>query len=292
MNTMSVVYHNPTVTLTGHFQSYLNYVQAIPRLSKEEEKALFKCYQDQNDLEAVRKIILSHLRFVVHIARGYKGYGLPIEDMVQEGNIGLMKSVPKFDLSYGCRLASFAIHYIKAEIHEYILNNWRLVKVATTKAKRKLFFNLRKMKKRVGWLSQDEASVVAQQLNVDKQEVLDMEERLQQNDCFFDESFSDRFEEDYDSQNAKSTYLEDYSMAPHIGVEHEDYLRKHTTLLDKALAELDDRSRDIIKSRWLVSHGEKRKLGELGKFYGISLERVRQIEEQALSKMQRAMSQS
>jgi RNA polymerase sigma-32 factor len=289
---MSVVYHNPTVTLTGHFQSYLNYVQAIPRLSKEEEKALFKCYQDQNDLEAVRKIILSHLRFVVHIARGYKGYGLPIEDMVQEGNIGLMKSVPKFDLSYGCRLASFAIHYIKAEIHEYILNNWRLVKVATTKAKRKLFFNLRKMKKRVGWLSQDEASVVAQQLNVDKQEVLDMEERLQQNDCFFDESFSDRFEEDYDSQNAKSTYLEDYSMAPHIGVEHEDYLRKHTTLLDKALAELDDRSRDIIKSRWLVSHGEKRKLGELGKFYGISLERVRQIEEQALSKMQRAMSQS
>jgi RNA polymerase sigma-32 factor len=289
---MSVVYHNPTVTLTGHFQSYLNYVQAIPRLSKEEEKALFKCYQDQNDLEAVRKIILSHLRFVVHIARGYKGYGLPIEDMVQEGNIGLMKSVPKFDLSYGCRLASFAIHYIKAEIHEYILNNWRLVKVATTKAKRKLFFNLRKMIKRVGWLSQDEASVVAQQLNVDKQEVLDMEERLQQNDCFFDESFSDRFEEDYDSQNAKSTYLEDYSMAPHIGVEHEDYLRKHTTLLDKALAELDDRSRDIIKSRWLVSHGEKRKLGELGKFYGISLERVRQIEEQALSKMQRAMSQS
>ena len=292
MNTMSVVYHNPTVTLTGHFQSYLNYVQAIPRLSKEEEKALFKCYQDQNDLEAVRKIILSHLRFVVHIARGYKGYGLPIEDMVQEGNIGLMKSVPKFDLSYGCRLASFAIHYIKAEIHEYILNNWRLVKVATTKAKRKLFFNLRKMKKRVGWLSQDEASVVAQQLNVDKQEGLDMEERLQQNDCFFDESFSDRFEEDYDSQNAKSTYLEDYSMAPHIGVEHEDYLRKHTTLLDKALAELDDRSRDIIKSRWLVSHGEKRKLGELGKFYGISLERVRQIEEQALSKMQREMSQS
>jgi RNA polymerase sigma-32 factor len=290
MNTMPIVNHGAELALTGNFQSYLNYVQTLPRLSDEEEKALFKRYQEQNDLEAARKIILSHLRFVVHIARGYKGYGLPVEDMVQEGNIGLMKSVPKFDLSYGCRLASFAIHYIKAEIHEYILNNWRLVKVATTKAKRKLFFNLRKMKKRIGWLSNDEASVVAQQLNVDKQDVLEMEERLQQNDCFFDEGFSDRFDEDYDGQNAKSTYLEDHSMAPHLDVEHEDYLQKHTTLLNKALAKLDDRSRDIVTSRWLASHGDKLKLEDLGKRYGISSERVRQIEEQALYKMRRVMS--
>ena len=182
---------NHSASLTGGFQSYLNYVNSLPLLTEDEERDLFTRFQQQNDLEAARKIVLSHLRFVVYIAKSYSGYGLPLEDLVQEGSVGLMKSVKRFDLSKGVRLASFAVHWIKAEIHEYVLRNWKLVKVATTKAQRKLYFNLRKMKKQLGWMNQNELDHIADSLDVDAKDVAEMESRLYQHDSHFDESFGE-----------------------------------------------------------------------------------------------------
>ena len=240
------------------------------------------------DLEAAQKIITAHLRFVVYIAKSYTGYGLPLEDLVQEGNTGLMKSVKRFDLSYGVRLATFAVYWIKAQIHDYIIRNWRLVKVATTKAQRKLFFNLRSLKQKLSWLNQDEASDIAKVLNVDVSDVFDMESRLQQNDCFFDSSFEDDGEEDYDHHKAKPCYLEDHCHNPEQIVAEHNLQSYCSQQLQQALHQLDERSRDIISSRWLAS--KKLGLKALAKRYGISMERVRQIEKRALIKIRERLS--
>ncbi|MCF2947826.1 RNA polymerase sigma factor RpoH [Paraglaciecola aquimarina] len=288
MNTMPITANTLPAISVGHFQAYLNYVRAIPQLSAEEEKALFIKFQKNNDLDAARKIILSHLRFVAYVARGYKGYGLPIEDLVQEGNVGLMKSIPRFDLSYGYRLTSFAIHYIRAEINEYILANWRLVKLGTTKAKRKLFFNLKKMKKKLEWLTHKEIHEVASKLDVEPADVIDMESRIHQPDYFIGEGQESNEEESrFDNHQ---TFLEDCSMMPHAEVEKEDYIHKYSAALRGALDVLDDRKRYIIESRWLAAEGEKKKLDELGEKFNISAERVRQLEEQALKVLRKAMS--
>ncbi|MCW8109576.1 RNA polymerase sigma factor RpoH [Alteromonas ponticola] len=269
----------------GTFQNYVGYIQSIPFLTAEEEKVLFKKYHEENDMQAVKAIILSHLRFVYTIAKGYKGYGLPLEDMVQEGNIGLMKSVKKFDLSFECRLATYAVHFIKAEIHEYILNNWKLVKVATSKAKRKLFFNLRKFKQSWNWLTHDEASAIADELNVDKATVLEMESRLHSQDHYLGVQIYDEDEEGYSLNKTTALALTDHRMEPARQNESDDWLSKQSTQLHSALRRLDQRSQEIIRQRYLVDSDQQAKLQELGDHYGISAERVRQIETRALQKL-------
>ena len=266
---------------TGSLQSYLDSVQRIPILSAHDETLLFRQFKEQEDLESARTLVLSHLRYVVYIARGYAGYGLPVEDLIQQGNVGLMKSVKKFDLSHGVRLVSFAVHWIKAEIHEYILKNWKIVKVATTKAQRKLFFNLRKAKQRLGWFSVDEVNQVASDLGVKPEEVREMEARLTN----FDESYEPKTIEDEDYQSSPSTYLTyEADDDPSDLVESEEYeeLRKEALLV--ALESLDERSRNIISARWLVE--DKASLKTLAQKYGVSLERIRQIEAKALKSMQ------
>ncbi len=267
---------------TGTLQSYLDSIQQIPVLDIEEEKALFERFQQEEDLEAARKLVLSHLRYVVYVARGYSGYGLPLEDLIQQGNVGLMKSVKKFDLSHGVRLVSFAVHWIKAEIHEYVLKNWKIVKVATTKAQRKLFFNLRKAKKRLGWFTSDEVNQVADDLGVKPEEVLEMESRL----ANIDESYEPVTVRDDDEFTASPAgYLtvgaeEDPAV---MVAEQELSERRHEGLIT-ALQSLDDRARDIIAARWLSE--EKTSLKSLAEKYGVSLERIRQIEAKALKTMQ------
>ncbi|MBL6690627.1 MAG: RNA polymerase sigma factor RpoH [Pseudomonadales bacterium] len=269
------------VLSTGTLQSYLDSIQQIPVLSAEEEAALFERFQQEEDLEAARQLVLSHLRYVAYIARGYNGYGLPLEDLIQQGNVGLMKSVKKFDLSHGVRLVSFAVHWIKAEIHEYILKNWKIVKVATTKAQRKLFFNLRKAKERLGWFTADEVNQVANDLGVKPEEVVEMECRL----ANIDESFEPVTIEDDEYSYSPSGYLthgEDED--PSVLVAEQEMAERHGAGLAHALASLDERSRDIVESRWLTE--DKASLKVLAEKYGVSLERIRQIEAKAFKTMQ------
>lgn len=270
------------VLQTGSLQGYLDSLRQIPVLSKVEEVDLFLRFQEHEDLEAARKIVMSHLRYVVYIARGYAGYGLPLEDIIQQGNIGLMKSVKKFDLDRDVRLVSFAVHWIKAEIHEFILRNWKIVKVATTKAQRKLFFNLRKAKQRLGWFNKEEVRQVADDLGVKPSEVMEMEARL----SYFDESFEPVGDsEDDEKAVSPATYvtLGDTENPSSIAAAQEISAIQSQALHD-GLASLDHRARDIVRSRWLSD--EKTSLKQLSLKYGVSLERIRQIEAKAFEKIQ------
>jgi len=269
------------VLSTGSLQEYLDSVHRVPVLSREEEVDLFLRFQEHDDVDAARKLVMSHLRYVVYVARGYMGYGLPLEDLIQQGNVGLMKSVKKFELKHEVRLVSFAVHWIKAEIHEYILKNWKIVKVATTKAQRKLFFNLRKAKERLGWFTHDEVQQVAEDLGVKPAEVMEMEARL----SGVDESFEPTSDEDDDVAYSPSAYLSAGESAdPAWVIEGEEIEEVQHEGLVKAIASLDERSRDIVESRWLRE--EKIGLKELSEKYGVSMERIRQIENRALEKMQ------
>ncbi|MFP5373493.1 MAG: RNA polymerase sigma factor RpoH, partial [Gammaproteobacteria bacterium] len=261
--------------------AYIGAVHRIPVLSAEEEQALARRFHDQDDLDAARELVLSHLRFVVHVARGYTGYGLPLGDLIQEGNIGLMKAVKRFDPDVGVRLVSFAVHWIRAEMHEFILRNWRIVKVATTKAQRKLFFNLRRSKKRLGWLNAEEVRAVAADLNVSEREVLEMESRLSGRDIGFDLPADDDNEH---APPAPAAYLVTHEEDPAQAYERSDSEGHQLQLLREGLRTLDARSRDIIRRRWL-DPDNKVTLQELADEYGVSAERIRQVEANALKKM-------
>ena len=254
-------------------------------LDRDAELALARRFREHQDLDAARDLVLSHLRFVVHIARGYLGYGLPVGDLIQEGNVGLMKAVKRFDPDMGVRLVSFAVHWIRAEIHEFVIRNWRLVRVATTKAQRKLFFNLRRMKKNLAWLSEDETKAVAGELGVDPREVREMERRLSARDLSFD-PLPDAGDED--SIASPSLYLPAAESDPATQVEQEQWDGDVTDRLSSALDGLDERSRTVIRSRWLAE--DKKTLQELGDDYGVSAERIRQIEAVAITKLRSAMS--
>jgi RNA polymerase sigma-32 factor len=268
----------------GSLDSYIDRVSQIPVLSKEDEVALAVRFRSEADLDAARQLVLSHLRFVVHIARGYLGYGLPMGDLVQEGNVGLMKAVKRFDPTVGVRLVSFAVHWIRAEIHEYVLRNWRLVKVATTKSQRKLFFNLRKMKKNLAWLSEAETAAVARDLGVDVADVREMEQRLSARDMSFDPAPEADDEDTY----SPAMYLPASNADPAIEVENEEWEDDSTERLSIALDKLDERSRSILKRRWMTDN--KATLHELADEYGISAERVRQVESNAINKLKGLMA--
>ena len=270
----------------GSLDAYIDTVSRIPVLSRDEEFALATRLREHGDLEAARHLVLSHLRFVVHIARGYTGYGLPIGDLVQEGNVGLMKAVKRFDPAVGVRLVSFAVHWIRAEIHEYVLRNWRLVKIATTKAQRKLFFNLRRAKKDLGWLSADETRTVAQDLGVTPAEVTQMEQRLSARDVAFDPAPES---DDEDGSYSPSAYLPAADADPAVAVERDQWEDVSSQRLQHALATLDPRSRAIVERRWLIDEG-KATLHELAAEYSVSAERIRQIEATALKKLKSAMA--
>ncbi len=268
----------------GSLDAYFERVSHIPVLTREEERELAGRFRQHDDLEAARRLVLSHLRFVVHIARGYAGYGLPMGDLIQEGNIGLMKAVKRFDPSLNVRLVSFAVHWIRAEIHEYVLRNWRLVKVATTKAQRKLFFNLRRLKKNLAWLSREETHAVARDLGVTPAEVTEMEQRLAARDIAFDPApDSDEDEPTF----APAAFLPAPGSDPAENVEAEEWESDSASRLHQALARLDARSRDILEQRWIGE--EKATLHELADKYGVSAERIRQIESNALSKLRAIM---
>ena len=268
----------------GSLDAYIDRVSQIAVLSKEDEVALATRFRSEGDLEAARQLVLSHLRFVVHIARGYLGYGLPMGDLVQEGNVGLMKAVKRFDPGVGVRLVSFAVHWIRAEIHEYVLRNWRLVKVATTKSQRKLFFNLRRMKKNLAWLSEEETRAVARDLGVDEKDVREMEQRLSARDMSFDPAPDTDEEESY----SPAMYLPASNSDPAIEVEREEWEEDSSDRLGVALEKLDERSRNILKRRWMTD--DKATLHELADEYGISAERVRQVETNAISKLKGLMA--
>jgi len=269
------------LTPLGSLEAYIGAVHQIPVLSTEDEQALARRYREGEDLDAARELVHSHLRFVVHVARGYSGYGLQLADLIQEGNIGLMKAVKRFDPDIGVRLVSFAVHWIRAEMHEFILKNWRIVKVATTKAQRKLFFNLRKSKTRLGWLNAAEVSAVAKDLNVSEREVLEMESRLSGRDIGFDAP-SD--EDDDRAPPAPAAYLVARDEDPAHAYERSDSQDNQLALLREGMARLDARSRDIIMRRWLDDES-KVTLQELADEYGVSAERIRQVEANALKKM-------
>ncbi len=269
------------VSALGSLDAYIGAVHQIPVLSVEDEQALARRLRDHDDLEAARDLVLSHLRFVVHVARGYNGYGLQLGDLIQEGNIGLMKAIKRFDPNVGVRLVSFAVHWIRAEMHEFILKNWRIVKVATTKAQRKLFFNLRKSKKRLGWLNAEEVRAVAADLRVSEREVREMESRLSGRDIGFDLA-SD--EDDDHGPPAPAAYLMAHDEDPSQAYERMNAEDNQLELLREGLADLDARSRDIIRRRWLDADN-KVTLQELADEYGVSAERIRQVEANALKKM-------
>ena len=280
----------PIALDVGPAQGLSRYLQAIneaPILSEQEEKDLARRYSNGEDLEAARLLVFSHLRYVASIARGFTGYGLPLADLIQEGNVGLMKAVKRFDHDRDVRLVSFAVHWIKAEIYEYVVRNWRTVKVATTKAQRKLFFNLRKNRNRLGWMKQDEIDAMAEDLNVDTSTVREMESRMTGSDVAFD---ADTNEDDENTFWAPSETLGDYSADPGTLTLKADEARVRQQQLDTALAVLDERSRDIIQSRWLAESGKKATLGDLAEQYGVSAERIRQIEKRALEQMYAAVS--
>ncbi|MFP5384090.1 MAG: RNA polymerase sigma factor RpoH [Gammaproteobacteria bacterium] len=280
-----VAFAMPTLAVPGTtLESYITAVNSVPVLSVDDEQALARRYRDGEDLDAARALVLSHLRFVVHVARGYQGYGLAQADLIQEGNVGLMKAVKRFDPDVGVRLVSFAVHWIKAEIHEFVLRNWRIVKVATTKAQRKLFFNLRGAKKRVGRLTLDEATRVAADLNVPVEQVLEMEGRLYGRDIGFDLPQDD----DEDAPPSPVQYLESPNADPALLVERDDSEQDATDRLRGAMAALDARSRSILERRWLREDG-KATLQELADEYGVSAERIRQLEANAMKKLKSAM---
>jgi len=264
----------------GSFEAYAERVSRIPVLTREQELDLAARFHGENDLEAARTLVLSHLRFVLHIARGYVGYGLPLGDLIQEGNVGLMKAVRRFDPDVGLRLVSFAVHWIRAEIHEYVLRNWRLVKIATTKAQRKLFFNLRRFKKNLGWLNESETRAIAEDLGVTTAEVTDMEQRLSSRDLSFDPA-PDADEED--GAYSPSAYLQHPEADPSVAVEREQWDEDTAERLSQALETLDERSQTILRSRWMTE--EKATLHELADRYGVSAERIRQIEANAIKKL-------
>tara|TARA_B100000674_G_scaffold321787_1_gene268193 strand:- start:54 stop:917 length:864 start_codon:yes stop_codon:yes gene_type:complete len=261
--------------------SYVRTVSAIPVLSADEEKALAERFYYHDDLDAARQLVISHLRFVVHLARSYQGYGLSQGDLIQEGNVGLMKAVKRFNPEVGVRLISFAVHWIKAEMHEFILRNWRIVKVATTKAQRKLFFNLRSAKKKLAWLSQNEVEAVAADLGVAEREVREMESRLYGQDLGFDGAQDD----DDDAAYAPVHYLEDKRYDPATQLESADWSDSASTSLLTGLEALDERSRDILYQRWLAE--EKATLHELAAKYQVSAERIRQLEKNAMNKLKK-----
>lgn len=270
----------PALT-AGSLQGYLDAVQHIPILSQEEEIALFRRFQEQDDLDAARQIVMAHLRYVVFVARSYTGYGLPLEDLIQQGNVGLMKSVKKFSLDHNVRLVSFAVHWIKAEIHEFILKNWKIVKIATTKAQRKLFFNLRKSKQRLGWFNSEEVDQVAHDLGVKPEEVMEMEARLSN----YDQSFEVSDDDDEDNVTGPVAYLTNGETEdPAFMAADSEIADLQSNGLVEALTSLDPRSRDIVESRWLTE--PKSGLKELAAKYGVSMERIRQIEAKAFEKMQ------
>ena len=269
----------------GSLEAYVERVSAIPMLGREEELELARRFHEEQDLEAARTLVLSHLRFVVHIARGYMGYGLPVGDLIQEGNVGLMKAVKRFDPGVGVRLVSFAVHWIRAEIHEFVIRNWRLVRVATTKAQRKLFFNLRRMKKNLAWLSEEETAAVAGELGVEVREVREMERRLSARDLSFDPAPDSG---DDEAIASPSLYLPAPEADPATIVEQDQWDGAVAEDLASALEQLDERSRTVIKARWLGD--DKKTLQELAGEYGVSAERIRQIESAALAKLRAAMS--
>jgi len=278
----ALVAHNlPVPSALGSLDAYIGAVNRFPVLSVEDEQALARRYRDEEDLDAARTLVMSHLRFVVHVARGYNGYGLQMGDLVQEGNIGLMKAVKRFDPDQGVRLVSFAVHWIRAEMHEFILKNWRIVKVATTKAQRKLFFNLRRAKKRLGWMTHAEVQAVARDLNVPEAEVLEMESRLNGRDIGFDAPAD---EDEERAPPSPASYLVAQGDDPSMTYELADEEDSQLDLLRKGLAKLDARSRDIIRRRWL-DDSSKVTLQELADEYGVSAERIRQIEAGAMKKM-------
>jgi RNA polymerase sigma-32 factor len=268
----------------GSLDAYIHAVGVIPVLSKEDEQALARRFRDHEDLEAARELVMAHLRFVVHIAKGYTGYGLPLSDLIQEGNVGLMKAVKRFDPNFDVRLVSFAVHWIRAEIHEFVLRNWRIVKVATTKAQRKLFFNLRKAKKSLAWLSHEETKAVAKDLGVSPKEVNEMERRLSARDAIFDPAPDPR---DDDRAFGPAAYLPSPNSDPAVQVENEDWHDDASTRMLAAVDTLDERSRRILETRWLAE--EKLTLHELAAEYGVSAERIRQIENNAIKKIRVAM---
>lgn len=270
----------------GSLEAYIRAANSYPMLTADEERELAERLHYHGDLAAAKKLILSHLRFVVHVARNYSGYGLPQADLIQEGNIGLMKAVRRFNPEVGVRLVSFAVHWIKAEIHEYVLRNWRIVKIATTKAQRKLFFNLRKSKQRLGWFNQEEVELVARELGVSSKDVLEMESRMAAQDMAFDVSPDD------DSESnivAPAMYLEDKSSDFAESIEDENWDNDAADKLTQALNSLDDRSQHIIRARWLNSDESKATLQELADRYGVSAERVRQLEKNAMKKLRVAI---
>jgi RNA polymerase sigma-32 factor len=269
----------PVPSVVGSLDAYISAVHRIPVLSQEEEQELSRRYQQENDLASARKLVMSHLRFVVHVARGYNGYGLQLSDLIQEGNIGLMKAVKRFDPDQGVRLVSFAVHWIRAEMHEFILRNWRIVKVATTKAQRKLFFNLRKSKKRLGWMNAEEVRLVAKDLGVPEATVREMESRLSGRDIGF-EAPADAEDE---AKPAPEAFLVDEGADPYDNVAEADQTDNQLDTLSSALQRLDERSRDIIQRRWL--NEEKATLQDLADEYGVSAERIRQVEANAMKKM-------
>ncbi|CAO98320.1 RNA polymerase sigma factor RpoH [Erwinia tasmaniensis] len=269
----------------GNLDSYIRAANARPMLTAEEEKALAERLHYQGDLEAAKTLILSHLRFVVHVARNYSGYGLPQADLIQEGNIGLMKAVRRFNPEVGVRLVSFAVHWIKAEIHEYVLRNWRIVKVATTKAQRKLFFNLRKAKQRLGWFNQDEVEMVARELGVSSKDVREMESRMAAQDMTFDPAPDDEGE---GRSMAPMLYLQDKSSDFANGIEEDNWEDHAADKLNDAMQGLDERSQHIIRARWL-DDDNKTTLQELADRYGVSAERVRQLEKNAMKKLRVAI---
>jgi RNA polymerase sigma-32 factor len=268
----------------GSLDAYIQGIGIIPVLSKEAEQKLARKYNNEEDLQAARELVMAHLRFVIHIAKGYKGYGLPLEDLIQEGNVGLMKAVKRFDPDFGVRLVSFAVHWIRAEIHEYVLRNWRIVKVATTKAQRKLFFNLRKQKKSLSWLSSEETKAVADDLGVSTTEVSEMEKRLSSRDMTFDPTPSDN--DDSNNYNP-SAYLPNPDSDPATAVENEQWHNNAVSKMQESLASLDNRSQDILRSRWLAE--KKETLHELADRYDVSAERIRQIEANAIKKLRHSM---
>jgi len=266
---------------TANLDTYMQSVSQIPVLTKEQEVELAVQLRDEGNLDAAQNLILPHLRFVVHIARGYNGYGLQLSDLIQEGNIGLMKAVKRFDPERGVRLVSFAVHWIRAEIHEHIIRNWRVVKIATTKAQRKLFFNLRKMRKNLSWLSYEESKHIAKELGVKVEVVQEMEKRLTGQDIGFDLQDSDE-----EKSFAPVAYLEHKNADPAQLIEANDFGQHNLVQLSSALGELDERSRDILQQRWL-DDDKKATLHELAAKYSVSAERIRQIESNAIKKLRK-----
>jgi RNA polymerase sigma-32 factor len=271
---------------TGSLEHYIQTAFSVPVLSAEEERRLAERLQRDNDLDAARQLVVAHLRFVVRVARGYNGYGLALGDLIQEGTIGLMKAVKRFDPTMGVRLVSFAVHWIRAEIHEFILRNWRIVKIATTKAQRKLFFNLRGAKKRLGWMNRKEVNAVAEDLGVKPETVLEMESRLSGQDLCYDPTVN---EDENDGHHcAPAAYLSDAAADPALQLERDDWQDSNTGNLHAALGQLDQRSRAIVESRWLTD--DKATLHELAERFDVSAERIRQLEKNAINKLKKAMT--